>query len=90
MARRIYKKKQAGKALIKVRLQHTAGNDEFSPVLQRIAERIDKLKLYSFSGPRLGTNPKYAGQQSTAIYLEVDAETLLRMFEYLSIAETAV
>ena len=33
---------------------------------------------------------QYAGNQATAIYLEVDADTLLKMFEYLSISQQAV
>ena len=89
MAKRIYRKKQLRDAIIKVRLQHTESNDQLSPILVQIAERIDKTKLYSFSNPRLGTNPKYKGNQATAIYLEVDAATLLKMFEYLSISQQA-
>ena len=89
MGKRIYMNKN-GQPVIKVRLQHTAPDDEVSPVLERLAERIDKTKLYSFSGPRLGTNPKYEGNQATAIYLELDAATLLKMFDYLSISTTVL
>jgi N-acyl-L-homoserine lactone synthetase len=62
------------------------------PIQIETQERIAGQPIVDsyFSGPRLGTNEKYDGNQATAIYLEVDAETLLRMFEYLSIAETAV
>lgn len=88
MGTRIYKKKN-GQPVIKMRLQHTYPDDELSPVLERLAERIDKTKLYGFNGPRLGTNPKYKGNQATAIYLELDAATLLKMFEYLSISQQA-
>lgn len=87
MARRIYKKRTG--SLIKVRLQHTAENNELSPVLERIDELIDKSNLYSYARPRLGTNPKYAGQQATAIYMEVDADTLLKMFKFLTLSTSA-
>lgn len=86
MARRIYKKKTC--LPIKVRLQHTSPNNELSPVLERIDELVDKSQLYSYSRPRLGTNPKYAGQQATAIYMEMDADTLLKMFEFLTLSTT--
>ena len=86
---RIYKSRNGHEPVIKIRLQHTAPDDELSPVLKKLAEHIEKTNLYSFSGPRLGTNPKYAGNQATAIYLEVDAATLLKMFEYLSISQQA-
>lgn len=89
MTQRIYQQKHLGQDIIKVRLQHTAPGDQVSPVLERIAETIDKMKLYSFTNPRLGTNPKYEGNQATAIYLEVDVATLLKMFEYLSISQQA-
>ena len=88
MGKRIYKSRN-GQPVIKMRLQHTEPGDELSPVLETLAERIDKTKLYAFNGPRLGTNPKYEGNQATAIYLELDAATLLKMFEYLSISQSA-
>ena len=89
MPQRIYQQKHSGQDIIKVRLQHTAPGDQVSPVLQRIAETIDKTKLYSFSNPRLGTNPKEAENPGRAVYLGVDVTTLLRMFEYLSSAQQA-
>lgn len=88
MGKRIYQSKN-GQPVIKMRLQHTEPADEISPVLETLAERIDKTKLYAFNGPRLGTNPKYKGNQATAIYLELDAATLLKMFEYLSMTNVA-
>jgi hypothetical protein len=86
MPRQVYRKKTNQKNIIKVRLQHTAPDGDLSPILETLAAHIDRTQLYSFSGPRLGTNPKYAENQATAIYLEVDAQTLQRMFEYLTFA----
>ena len=87
MARRIYKKKTC--LPIKVRLQHTSPNNELSPVLERIDELINKSQLYSYSRPRLGKNPKYVGQQATTIYMEMDADALLKMFEFLTLSTAA-
>ena len=90
MAKRIYKKQSKHDAIIKVRLQHTAPGDELSPVLEELASHIDKSQLYSFSNPRLGTNEKYVGNQATAIYLEIDVETLRKMFQFLTLNNKAV
>ena len=86
MPRRVYRKKTNQKDIIKVRLQHTAPDGDLSPVLETLAAHIDRSKLYSFSGPRVGTNPKYTENQATAIYFEIDVQTLQRMFEYLTFA----
>lgn len=56
-----------------------------SSLLEALADGIDKTKLAAFNRPRLGTNPKYAGTQATAMYLEIDVETLRRMFDVLKI-----
>lgn len=68
---------------VKVRLQHTEPGDQVSSLLDDLADGIDKKKLCAFSRPRLGTNPKYAGNQATAMYLEIDIEILREMFGYL-------
>lgn len=90
MAKRIYKKRSISTDIIKVRLQHTEPGDELSLVLEELADHIDKTQLYSFSGCRLGTNPKYEGSQATAIYLEIDAQTLRKMFQFLTLNHEAV
>jgi hypothetical protein len=84
MGKRIYQRKTD--TTIKVRLQHTVPDDEISPLLEELADGIDKSLLCSFSRPRLGTNPKYAGNQATAMYLEIDFETLQEMFALLKVA----
>lgn len=83
MGKRIYQAKT--NATIKVRLQHTDPSGDISPLLEELAASIDKTKLCAFNAPRLGTNPKYDGQQATAMYLEIDAELLLLMFCSLKI-----
>lgn len=90
MAKRIYKQQTTKQHIIKMRLQHTMPGDELSPVLEELASHIDKTQLYSFTNPRLGTNEKYAGNQATAIYLEIDAETLRKMFQFLTLNSGAV
>jgi hypothetical protein len=84
MPKRIYQKKRP--TTIKVRLQHTEPGDELSPLLEDLAEGIDKTQLVAFSKPRLGTNPKYAGNQATAMYLEIDVEVLRKMFQFLKLS----
>lgn len=89
MPKRIYQPRTAG--TIKVRLQHTDASNQVSCLLEELADGIDKTTLVSFTRPRLGTNPKYAGNQATAMYLEIDFETLKRMFDVLKIdVSTAV
>lgn len=85
--KRIYQDKT--NTTIKVRLQHTAPDDELSPLLEELADGIDKTQLVAFNRPRLGTNPKYAGNQATAMYLELDVELLRKMFEFLSVSAIA-
>lgn len=87
MPKRIYQKKT--NTTIKVRLQHTEPGDLVSPLLSALAEEIDKTQLVAFSRPRLGSNPKYDGSQATAMYLELDFDTLERMFALLKLANTA-
>lgn len=87
MGKRIYQKKTA--KTIKVRLQHTEQGDEISPLLEELAEGIDKRQLVAFSRPRLGTNPKYEGNQATAMYLEMDVDVLRKMFQFLKLSTSA-
>ena len=85
MAKRLYQ--SAGNAVIKIRLQHQAPNDQLSHVLKHLYENIDKSKLVGSTSPRLGTNPKYAGNQATAIYLEMNANDFIRLFNGISIID---
>lgn len=87
MSKRIYQPKT--NTTIKVRLQHTEPGDELSPLLEELADGIDKTQLAAFNRPRLGTNPKYAGNQATAMYLEIDVEILRKMFAFLKISTHA-
>lgn len=86
MGKRIYRTKTH--TTIKVRLQHTDPSGEISPLLEALSETIDachKDKLVAFNRPRLGTNPKYEGQQATAMYLELDYDVLRFMFSSLAV-----
>lgn len=85
MAKRIYQ--AAGDAVIKIRLQHKAPNDQLSPVLKHLYENIDKSKFVDTNSPRLGTNPKYIGQQATAIYLEMNASEFIRLFNGITVID---
>jgi hypothetical protein len=85
MGKRIYRTKTH--TTIKVRLQHTDPNGEISPLLAKLVTGIDKSRLVSFSAPRLGTNPKYDGQQATAVYLEIDYNILRVMFAALELVK---
>ena len=78
MRKRLYQKKT--NTTIKMRLQHTGTDGDISPLLETLAQNIDKSALASFSAPRLGTNPKYDGQQATAMYLELDYDVVKAMF----------
>jgi hypothetical protein len=85
MSKRIYRKKT--NTTIKVRLQHTDPSGDISLLLKKLVTGIDKSRLVSFSAPRLGTNPKYDGQQATAVYLEVDYNILRVMFAALELVK---
>ena len=87
MATRVYQPKT--NTTIKLRLQHTEPNNQLSSLLEELADGIDKTLLSSFNRPRLGTNPKYAGNQATAMYLELDVEVLRKMFEFLKLSTHA-
>lgn len=75
--RRIYRTRNA--KTVKVRIQHQSKDGEISGLLESISDRIDKRKLVAFRRARLGSNPKYEGRQSTAIYLDIPFETLERI-----------
>jgi hypothetical protein len=84
MGNRIYQK--GTPQTVRVRLQHTEPGDVISPLLEDLADGIDKRLLVAFNRPRLGTNPKYADNQATAMYLEIDIRILKKMFGYLKAA----
>jgi hypothetical protein len=46
-------------------------------------------RIYQFNRPRLGTNPKYEGNQATAMYLEIDVAVLQKMFQFLKLSTSA-
>ena len=86
MSKQIYQQRTLEAQIVKIRLQHTATDDQLSPMLERLDELINKSQLYSYSRPRLGKNPKFVGQQATTIYMEMDADALLKMFEFLTLS----
>lgn len=64
---------------LKVRLQHRPRDGSESPLLRGLDAAIDRRKLASYRNSRLGTNPRYEGRQTTAVYLEIDARILARV-----------